>query len=68
VRWAAAPVAVSRLGRDDGVEEAGGRRPGARRPYSAASGVPSRPGARGARPGAGSTARTPMMSASYGFI
>ncbi len=35
VRWAAAPIAVSRLGRDHGVEEAAGRRPGARRPYAA---------------------------------
>ncbi len=35
MRWAAAPVAVSRHRRDDGVEEAPGRRPGARRPYPA---------------------------------
>ncbi len=35
VRWAAAPLAVSCLGRDGGVEEAAGRRPGARRPYPA---------------------------------
>ncbi len=27
MRWAAAPIAVSRHWRDDGVEEAGGRRP-----------------------------------------
>ncbi len=35
VRWAAAPIALSCLWHGGGVEEAPGRRPGARRPYPA---------------------------------